>query len=200
MPDLPDDACDASPIERADAHVATAASAWRDHPAVAIAGALSEVADQPPLIAISSLTLVAGLVAGRPRVARAGARMLAAHLLATWIKSVVKDHVDRTRPNLLVDEAEYRMEPGRSRDGEQRSFPSGHTAGMLAVTRALAREYPAAVLPGAILTTAVAAIQVPRCAHYPSDLAGGAVVGWAAEATVDELARHVSWGRDDVSG
>ena len=199
MAQLPEDARSASPIERADAHAATYAAQARNHPLIKIAGPLSEAADQPPLIVASSVTFVAGLVLGQPKLARAGARMLASHLLATWIKGLIKDRVDRTRPHLLVDEEEYRMEPGTSEKSEERSFPSGHTAGILAVTRALSREYPQTGLAGAAVTLAIAGVQVPRGKHYPSDLAAGAVVGWAAEAAVDEVARQIAWGRADAS-
>lgn len=35
-------------------------------------------------------------------------------------------------------------------------------------------------------------IQIPRCAHYPSDIIAGAVVGLAAEAIVDQV--WARWG------
>ena len=190
MSDIPAAARDASVIEQADAQVAEAASQARDHPVVKVLGKLSELADQPPLIILSSLTLTAGLMTGRRPLARAGARMLAAHLIATAAKTVIKDRVDRTRPHVLVDEGRYSMEAGDDSDKAMRSFPSGHTAGIVAVTRALAREYPAAALPGAALSIAVAGVQIPRCAHYPSDIGAGAIIGLAAEALVDTVARR----------
>ncbi|SFR79409.1 phosphatase PAP2 family protein [Sphingomonas jatrophae] len=187
--DIPDAAQDATPIERADVRVAQAAACAREHPLVRAGGKLSELADQPPLIAISAATLAAGLLLRRPRLARAGARMLASHLLATAAKTVIKNRVDRTRPNLLVEEGRYEMASGETPGKEMRSFPSGHTAGIVAVTRALTRDYPESSLPGALVSVAVAAVQVPRCAHYPSDLAAGALIGVAAEAAVDRAAR-----------
>ena len=66
-------------------------------------------------------------------------------------------------------------------------FPSGHTAGAVAVARACARHYPPARAPAYAWAAGVAAAQVPRCAHYPSDVAGGALVGLAAEAAADRL-------------
>lgn len=188
---LPPAAQRASPIERADAHVLRIAGGARHHPVVRIAGALSEVADQPPLILLSSATLAAGLLLHRPRLARAGGRMLASHLLATFAKTLIKNRIDRTRPHLLMDNDEYRMAAGDSEKSEERSFPSGHTAGAVAVTRAFAREYDRAVVPAAVVAGAVAAIQVPRCKHYPSDLAAGAVIGWLAEAAVDHILRRL---------
>jgi len=192
MNDVPPAARDASAIEQADAQVAQTAASVRHHPIVETAGTLSEMADQPPLIALSSALLAAGLITREPRLARAGARMLAAHLLATAAKSVIKNRIDRTRPRVLVDEGRYEMKPGQDRDKDMRSFPSGHTAGIVAVTRALSREYPATTVPGAILSTIVAGVQIPRCALYPSDLGAGAVIGLAAEALVDVAARQLT--------
>lgn len=191
MLDLPAAAQRASAIERVDAHAARIAGRVRDHPAIRFAGACSEVADQPPLVLLSSATLAAGLLLHRPRLARAGGRMLASHLLATLLKTIIKDRVDRTRPHLLVERDEYRMTAGDSAKSEERSFPSGHTAGAVAVTRALGREYRGAVVPAALAAAAVAAVQVPRCKHYPSDLAAGAVLGWLAEIVVDQVARRL---------
>jgi membrane-associated phospholipid phosphatase len=57
----------------------------------------------------------------------------------------------------------------------------------MAAARAFAREYPeygaAALAAGA----AVAASQIPRCAHYPTDVLAGAAVGLASEAAVNAV-------------
>jgi membrane-associated phospholipid phosphatase len=175
-------------IESADVEIARSAAPLRERPAIRALGAISELADQPPLIALSSAVLGAGLVRLNPRLTRAGGRMLAAHLLATFIKRRVKHAVDRTRPGAVVDGDRYRFERGRHpHDHDLGSFPSGHTAGIVAVTRALSREYPDAAAPGLAASLAVAAVQIPRCAHYPGDIAAGAAVGLAAEAIVDRL-------------
>lgn len=175
------DAVDA--VERADLAVTETLAGERDRPAVRWAGLLSEVADQPPLRALTGAALALGLWRRDRRLARAGVRMLAAHTLATAIKSAVKARVDRTRPDHALD-TRYRMARGGSRAHELTSFPSGHTAGALAVTRALARDYPATAAAGRAATLAVAAIQVPRAKHFVSDVAAGALIGWAAEALV----------------
>lgn len=180
------------PVARLDLAVVAAAEPFSDHPAVKVVGAASELADQPPLVTASALVLVAGLVTRRPALARAGARMLAAHGLATLAKTIVKDRIDRTRPQKVAEDGEHRAEPGRSKAGERRSFPSGHSAGAFAVARAVTREYPGAVpvaLPAAALASA---IQVPRQKHFPSDVVVGVAIGLAAEALVDLAARRLS--------
>lgn len=183
----PDPVADANAIERADVAIAQEAGKLRRNPVVRAVGALSELADQPPLIAICALTLGTGLVTRRPRLALAGARMLAAELMATGMKAVVKRAVDRTRPQLLVDENRYETGPGRHYEGDYNSFPSGHTAGAVAVARAVSREYPRAAPVAGTLALAVALVQLPRCKHYLSDTAAGALIGWAAEAAASRL-------------
>ena len=177
-------------VEKTDIAVARAATPLRRTAPVKAAGELSELADQPPLFAICAAVLAFGLVSGRPRLARAGARMLAAETLATVIKSAVKHRVDRTRPHVLARGGRYEMKRGASHASADNSFPSGHTAGAVAVARAVSREYPGAA-PGAYgLATAVAVVQIPRCQHYPTDVAGGAAIGLVAEAIVDLAARR----------
>jgi undecaprenyl-diphosphatase len=110
--------------------------------------------------------------------------MLMAHLLATGMKHVVKRRVDRTRPYVVVDGGEYEMEAGDGKAPEVNSFPSGHTAGAVAVAQACGREFPEHGVAAASAAAAVALIQIPRCAHYPSDLAAGAAIGSLAEASV----------------
>lgn len=176
-------------IEKADIAVAQEAGAARDHPAVEALGKFGDLGDQPPMVALCAATIAAGLVRRDGRLASAGVRMLAAHALATGIKRLIKRSVDRTRPHLLVEEGRYETGPGHHKDGEHSSFPSGHTAGALAVARAYARDYPESAWPAYAGAAVIAGIQVPRCHHFPSDIGAGALIGWAAEATV-------SWGYD----
>jgi membrane-associated phospholipid phosphatase len=175
---------DVSALEQADAAVAQAVAPYRHSRTVRLLGWMSEIADQPPLIALCTATLGWGLVSRNPRLARAGARMLASELLATAAKTVVKRSVDRTRPKVLVEEGHYEMHPGDSRGHRINSFPSGHTAGAVTVARAIARDYPEHAAAAYAAAAAIAAIQVPRCTHYPTDIAAGAVVGIASEAIV----------------
>lgn len=178
---------DANAIERADVAIAEEAGRYRKHPVVKVLGAVSELADQPPLITICVATLGAGLVTRRPRLALAGARMLSSHLMATGIKAVVKRSVDRTRPHLLVEENRYERGKGTRNEGDYNSFPSGHTAGAVAVARAVSREYPQAAPVAGLVAAVVALVQIPRCAHYLSDITAGATIGWVSEAIASRL-------------
>jgi hypothetical protein len=85
-------------VAAADREATHGLAARRDTPPVRIAGFLAEVADQPQLITASVATIAAGLFTRRADLVRGGARMLAAHLVATGLKSLVKHQVDRSRP------------------------------------------------------------------------------------------------------
>ena len=171
--------------EDADIALAARLAGQKDHPAMRALGALSQVGDQPPLFALCSAVVAYGFVAGDRRATIAGARMLGSFLVATWIKSGLKRLVSRTRPNVLLDEGRYEVRPLGPDEGPWHSFPSGHTAGGLAVARAFARTWPEARLPAYAAAGAIALIQIPRGAHYPLDVLAGAALGLAAEALVD---------------
>lgn len=174
-------------VEEADLAVAAQAAEVRRHPVTRALGQLSEIADQPPMLALGALVLAGGLASGQRRVAQAGGRLLASVALATAVKTAVKTLVVRTRPHVLADGGPYETGWLGAVDGPHSSFPSGHTADAVAAARAVARVYPEVRLPAYAAAAAVAAIQIPRCAHYPSDVTAGALVGLTAEALVDQI-------------
>ncbi|WP_116090776.1 phosphatase PAP2 family protein [Sphingomonas crusticola] len=173
-----------STAEKADISVGDAVAPGRNSLFVRAAGKASELADQPPLITICAITFAAGLILGNGRLARAGGRMLAAELLATEIKSAVKHRIDRTRPFVRANGGRYKAEKGHAHASALNSFPSGHTAGAVAVARAYAREYPERAATAYGIAAATGAIQIPRGKHYPSDVLAGLAVGLVAEAGV----------------
>jgi membrane-associated phospholipid phosphatase len=171
----------------ADRAATDAARPYRKSAAVRAISWVSELGDQPQLLALSGGLLAFGLARRDGRMARAGARMIAAHLLATMAKSFVKHRIDRTRPRSTGKGKDHEPSPGRSRAKEETSFPSGHSAGAVAVARAFARDYPehrGAALAGAGF---IALAQIPRRAHYPTDVAAGLAIGLAAEKAVDVM-------------
>jgi undecaprenyl-diphosphatase len=145
----------------------------------------SEAGDQPQMLTLSGGVLALGLVTRRPRLVRAGTRMIAAHLLATGIKNFVKRRVDRTRPFAASGTRDHKPKPGRDESKEETSFPSGHSAGALAVAQAFARELPEYRTPALAGAGLIAIAQIPRCAHYPTDVGAGLAIGWASEALVN---------------
>jgi membrane-associated phospholipid phosphatase len=170
--------------EQADVEVALVAAEARNHPIVRAAGALSELADQPPLITGCAAVCVVGVAIGNQRLARAGLRMLLAELLATAAKDMIKHRIDRSRPRSVIAGKPYRAEPGDEHESESNSFPSGHTAGAVAVARAFARDYPEHANTAYAIAAATGAVQVPRSAHYPVDVAAGAVIGLLSDYVV----------------
>ena len=179
MPKLEDAA---AKVLEADAQAVEASQPYQDNK---LLERLADLGDQPAMRVICGATIAAGMLARDKRFVRAGVRMLVSHTLATWTKDFVKHRVDRTRPRSAGDPREdHRMAPGRSQDKEETSFPSGHAAGASAVAQAFAREVPewapAAYAVGGVLSLA----QIPRCAHYPSDVGAGVAIGVASDLAV----------------
>lgn len=146
---------------------------------------LSKLGDQPELRLIAGSLLVVGTFATNDRLVRAGARMLLAHEAATVIKDLIKTNIDRTRPRSADKRRATRPKKGDHTAKEKTSFPSGHSAGAIAAARAFSREfpeYPPIAIGGAVI---IAASQVPRCAHYPTDVAAGALIGLVIEGVTN---------------
>lgn len=171
-------------VERADRSIARTTGRRRTSSLVQAASTISDLADQPPLIALSAATLVAGIVTGRRRLAWTGLHMLASHWLATQAKNVVKRRIDRTRPFVMLGGDAYHARKGHSAAKRENSFPSGHTAGAVAVARAVAQNYPASAPLGYTAAATAAAVQLPRGAHYLSDVLVGAAIGWIADMAI----------------
>ncbi len=188
-------------VTRSEKKVAEVAAEHRDSPPVRVLSALSDAGDQPELRSLSGALIAAGLLTRRPRLARAGVRMLLAHEVATALKNFIKNRVDRARPRSASSPEDSEVRKGSSTSKEQTSFPSGHTAGATAVAQAFSREFPEYAVPARAAAGVIGVAQIPRCAHYPTDVGVGAVVGVAAEAIVGKLwpARLASGDQRDVT-
>ena len=173
----------ADALLEADARTVEAVQPYEDNP---LLERVADMGDQPQMRILCSAVMAAGVLARDPRMVRAGARMLAAHTLATFAKNFVKNRVDRTRPRSTGDpRRDHRLSPGRSEAKEETSFPSGHAAGASAVARAYAREFPEHAVPTFAAGAALSLAQIPRCAHYPTDVGAGIAIGLASETLVD---------------
>ena len=177
-------------VQEADAALTEAALPFSKTAPVRLLSKLSELGDQPPMRLLCGSLILAGLARHDARMTRAGLRMIAAHTLATAAKNFIKRRVDRTRPRSRAganDDRAHKIKAGDNTAKEETSFPSGHSAGAASVARAFAREYPehaGAALAGAGL---ISLAQIPRCAHYPTDVGSGVAIGLAAEGVVDRL-------------
>lgn len=168
---------------------------WKNSAIVGALTPLCKLADETPLMIISGATVAAGILFRRPALARTGARMLAAHLVANAAKTVLKGSVDRLRPNAVEDRPA--IKPGSGTDDKaENAFPSGHTAGAVAVAQAVAHEAPRYAVPARVIAGVAGATQVPRGAHYLTDVLSGAAVGWLSERVagrmVDRVARAIA--------
>lgn len=169
---------------RVDAAARDAVGPWRHSAFVRTLAVVSKLGDQPPMLTLSAATLAAGLAGANAQLARAGVRMILSHLLATGAKNFIKHRIDRRRPR---NGKAHRPRPGRDTSKAMTSFPSGHSAGAFAVANAFAREFPglgAATQTGAAV---IALAQIPRFAHYPTDVAVGSAIGILSEAVVARI-------------
>jgi membrane-associated phospholipid phosphatase len=170
-----------------EARLTRAAAPRAGSPQETIAAVIGKLGDQPELRTLSALAIAAGLLAADRRLVRTGIRMMLAHELATLGKNLVKEQIDRTRPHSAKSRREQAVKPGKHKAKTKTSFPSGHSAGAVAVARAVGREYPALQAPTLAAAAIVGGLQVPRLAHYPTDVAAGMVVGAVAEAAANLL-------------
>ena len=172
-----------------DGSIAEALQPHRETRLVRAVGLVGKQGDQPQMIALSGLVLAGGLLRGDRRVIEAGGRMLASHLLATAAKHHIKRRIDRRRPPRDGGDPKRDAEPrlGRSDEKAWTSFPSGHTAGAVAVAQGFARVFPEHRAKAVAGAATVSLAQVCKQAHYLSDVTAGVAIGVVAEAVVDRL-------------
>ena len=104
---------------------------------------------------------------------RAAVRGLASMVTASTASNVLaKNLVRRPRPAGEVTSA---RRPGRT--PVTTSFPSGHAAAAAAFATGVGLEMPALAVPVGLLAAAVGLARIVNGVHFPSDIAGGWVVG-----------------------
>ena len=181
-------AMDAAPRAVAgDIGMAAEAMRLRRHAVVRRALPAADALDQAPLALAGGAVLAAGVLAGRPRLRRAGAEMLVGLALATGIKTGLKQVLTRTRPSVVAETGEHAFTVSPDEDSDHQAFPSGHTAGAVASVAPLLRADPVAAAPLVPLTAALLGLQLVRGAHYPGDVAAGGAVGLFAAALARRL-------------
>lgn len=178
------------PLEEVDVAVADILVPHAEQGFIQAIGAASDLTDQEPMYAAAGAMIATGLAMRDDRTIRAGTRALAAHLLATALRGVVKQMVIRTRPMAAAQLGEYELTTGERFESDFSSFPSGHTAGAVAFARALGRHYPGRYHAWLALAGLASATQVLRSKHYLTDVIAGAAVGLVAEEAIDRLLRR----------
>lgn len=170
-----------------DGAIAEALAPYSDLPAMRAIGFIGKQGDQPQMLSLSGLVLSAGLFRGNRQVIEAGARMTGAHLLATGAKHLIKRRVDRRRPPSDGSDAKATPRLGRRSDKAWTSFPSGHTAGAVAVALGMARAFPQHRGKALGAAAVVSIAQLCKQSHYLTDVAAGIAIGVAAEAAVQRV-------------
>jgi undecaprenyl-diphosphatase len=139
-------------------------SPWR----TAIARSLTTMGDGKTWTMVG----VACLATFSARGAQLGLRLGAATGIATLLSQTLKRSLTRPRPNVAIEG----FEPLAS-NPDRFSFPSGHTAAAVAVAVAFTGE-PYGLGPGALLLSiGIGLSRIYLGAHYPLDVAVGAVLG-----------------------
>jgi membrane-associated phospholipid phosphatase len=172
----------ASDLEKADIELGKKLAKHRHHPVAKAAAKAGKIGDQGPLYALSAGLLAVGVSSRDRRLTDTGLSMLAAIATADVAKRLVKSLVHRTRPHVVLEEGRYEADAGGSNNKHEQSFPSGHMAGAAAVARALARNYPEVGAVAGAAAIGIGMTRIAKGAHWPLDVAAGAVIGLVAEA------------------
>lgn len=181
----------AEPVFEIDKRVRRALLPYRETTPVKAVSWFSQAGDQTQLRLLAGGMMAIGLIRRDPRMIGAGVRMLVAHEAATLMKDFVKRRVIRTRPRSAAGKAQ-KPRKGRDTRKEESSFPSGHSAGAVAVARAAAAVYPEHRTAANAAAAAVSLGRIPGCAHYPTDVAAGAAIGALAAGLVNAAWRRVA--------
>jgi len=175
------------PVQKLDRGVAAWLVDEAHSGAVEKAGTVVDLSDQEPLYAVAAGVLAAGALLRDGPTWRLGTRVLASHLLATALRGIAKQLVDRTRPEAAVRRGSYVLREGRRHEKDFNSFPSGHTAGAITVARSIAIARPEAATPAMALAAGVGIAQVLRSRHFVSDVVAGAAIGWLSAEAIEAL-------------
>lgn len=100
--------------------------------------------------------------------------------------TIVKVVIGRARPSMFGELGAYHFEP-LVINKYFSSFPSGHATTLGAVAAVLMIWFPRHWLLIAVSGILLSALRVVSTAHYPSDVAGGFLIGWVLTAVMARM-------------
>ncbi|WP_086772177.1 phosphatase PAP2 family protein [Streptomyces bobili] len=162
-------------LSNGDRRLTRRVASWRSPGARRVLPAVEEAAQHTRLWWGAAFVMAtAGGWRGRRAAAAGVVSMAVAEAVAN---GVVKQLWERRRPpREWISQEEVRDRPDSS------SFPSGHTAAAVGFTAAVAGVWPRAGALCAVPALIVAGERAHTGAHYPSDVAAGALIGLSAAA------------------
>jgi membrane-associated phospholipid phosphatase len=118
-------------------------------------------------------TIAVGILAGNPRVRRAGQRISAGLLTAAFVTMALKESVGRRRPDASHDAFSFKPFSGRD------AWPSGHTTMAFALAASVSDEVHSTPVTIGLYTGAALTgwSRINDDKHWLSDVAMGALVG-----------------------
>lgn len=141
---------------------------------------------------ISGGILVSGIVTGRPRLRRAGGRVLVSVVVAGLTSTAIKKLAGRLRPAQTNDPLLFKPL------SDHESFPSGHATMAFALATSLSEEIHNRWASAALYTfaTGTAWSRMNDRRHWLSDALGGAAVGFTAAHIIKRHPPRLLMGSD----
>ncbi|MFQ5427357.1 MAG: phosphatase PAP2 family protein [Thermodesulfobacteriota bacterium] len=133
------------------------------------------------LILLCLILFLLGWRLGRDNLRLAGRDSLYAVLLSGVLAQILKAVFERPRPSHTAEYILHALTNPSFFDltGRFNSFPSGHTATAFAVAAVFSSKYPRLRVPVFATALFIGLSRIVLGSHYPSDVAGGAVLGLA---------------------
>ncbi len=155
-------------------------------------GAFERFGRLPGAAEVAGGFFLTGVVTNSAQARRTGVLILEAKLVNDFVTRSLKKSIGRERPgNQMSDGDEYRPFGGAD------SFPSGHTASAFAIASVIADNYnsPWAAFTSYGVASLVGVSRINQGAHWASDVAGGALVGYAVGKLISNFERRKGWSR-----
>jgi len=136
-------------------------------------------------------------VARRPHLVTAAVLLLSSVALSGVATNILKLVIGRSRPYNLLRHGEYGFVPFKI-DYAYNSFPSGHTATVVAAALSLSFAFPRLRTPLFLLGAVVASTRILMNHHFLSDVLMGLALATAITTATARWASRRTWGLDDV--